>query len=210
MQVARCRSATLRAGASSLRRCLATQASSAKFLVGGNWKCNGTVESVTKLVSDLNAGSVPNDIDIVVAPVALHIKQVLDSLKPPYQIAAQNCWTKGPGAYTGEVTADMLVDMGVPWVIIGHSERRALCAETDDVVGVKSAYAMSSGLNVIACIGETLDQREANELWNVLDGQLQALASHIKSEDWDHLVVAYEPVWAIGTGKVATPEQAQV
>jgi triosephosphate isomerase (TIM) len=202
--------ARMRPGASHVHRAISCSASNAKFFIGGNWKCNGTKASVSKLVSDLNAGSVPSDVDVVVAPVALHIQQVLDNLKSPYQLAGQNCWTKGPGAYTGEVTAEMLVDLGVPWVIIGHSERRALCAETDDVVGIKTAHAMDAGLKVIACIGETLDQREAGDLWDVLGAQLEALKKNVSEEHWDKLVIAYEPVWAIGTGKVATPEQAQV
>lgn len=192
-----------------LRRNVTCQGSRAKFMVGGNWKCNGTVDSVNQLVSELNDGSVPNDVDIVVAPVAVHIPKVLESIKKPFVVGAQNCWTQGPGAYTGEVTADMLADLGVPWVIIGHSERRALCAETDDVVGVKSAYAIHAGLNVMACVGETLEQRDAGDLWKVLDTQMQSVKKHVQEKDWDKLVIAYEPVWAIGTGRVATPEQAQ-
>lgn len=200
----------LHTGATRLHRSVACKASNAKFLVGGNWKCNGTQESVRKLVSGLNAGKVPNDIEVVVAPVFIHIKQVIDTLQPPIRVGAQNCWSHGGGAFTGEVTANMLADMGVPWVISGHSERRALCNETNDVVGDKTAYAIGAGLNVIACVGESLAQRESGELWNVLDGQMTSLKDHVASEDWDKLVIAYEPIWAIGTGVVASPAQAQV
>lgn len=199
----------LRLGASRLQRGVSCRASNAKFLVGGNWKCNGTQESVSKLVSGLNSGNVPGDVDVVVAPVFIHLKQVIDTLDLPVQISAQDCWTGEGGAFTGEVTADMLADLGVPWTITGHSERRALCGETSDMVGEKTAYAISKGLKVIACIGESLPQRESGELWDVLDGQMAALKSHVQAKDWSDVVIAYEPIWAIGTGVVATPDQAQ-
>ena len=200
----------LRLGAHRVHRTVACKASNAKFLVGGNWKCNGTQDSVSKLVSGLNAGSVPGDIDVVVAPVFIHLKQVIDTLDLPIQISAQDCWTGEGGAFTGEVTADMLAELGVPWTITGHSERRALCGETNDIVGEKTAYALTKGLKVIACIGETLPERESGQLWDVLGGQMAALKSHVPAQDWANMVVAYEPIWAIGTGVVATPDQAQV
>lgn len=183
--------------------------SSRKFLVGGNWKCNGTVESVKTLVSDLNAGSVPADIDIVCAPVFIHLPYVLDNLSTRFDVSAQNCWTE-PGAFTGEVSADMLVDMGVPWVITGHSERRALIGETSQHIGEKSAYAIDKGLKVIACVGESLPERESGRLWDVLSEQLSGLKDNIPMSSWSKVVIAYEPVWAIGTGVVATADQAQV
>jgi triosephosphate isomerase len=102
----------------------------------------------------------------------------------------------------------MLKDAGVPWVITGHSERRALCGESNKFVGEKTGHALDVGLSVIACVGETLDQRNGGNLWHVLDTQMQALFDHVGSE-WPRVVVAYEPVWAIGTGVVASPEQAQ-
>lgn len=183
--------------------------SSRQFLVGGNWKCNGTVESVKTLVSDLNAGSVPSDIEIVCAPVFIHLPYVLDNLNSNFAVSAQNCWTS-PGAFTGEVSADMLVDMGVPWVITGHSERRALIGETSQHIGDKSAYAIRQGLKVIACVGESLPERESGRLWDVLSEQLSGLKDNLSMSEWSKVVIAYEPVWAIGTGVVATPEQAQV
>lgn len=102
----------------------------------------------------------------------------------------------------------MLKDAGVPWVITGHSERRSLCGESNKFVGEKTGHALDVGLSVIACVGETLDQRNGGNLWHVLDTQMQALFDHVGNE-WPRVVVAYEPVWAIGTGVVATPEQAQ-
>lgn len=167
------------------------------------------MESVKTLVSDLNAGSVPSDVDIVCAPVFVHIPYVLDNLDSRFNVSAQNCWTD-PGAYTGEVSADMLVDMGVPWVITGHSERRALIGETSQHIGEKSAYAIDKGLQVIACVGESLPERESGKLWDVLSEQMSGLKDHISLADWSKVVIAYEPVWAIGTGVVATPDQAQV
>ena len=178
--------------------------------MGGNWKCNGTISSVDALVRDLNNGDIPSNIDVVVAPTFVHLRQVADTLRSPFQVSAQNCWTGGDGAYTGEVTADMLADMRVPWVITGHSERRDYNKESNEFVAEKTKYAVSKDRKVIMCIGETLAQREGGDLWNHLGGQLKALADVLKESEWNSLVIAYEPIWAIGTGKVATPEQAQV
>uniref|UniRef100_A0A383W3H3 Triosephosphate isomerase n=1 Tax=Tetradesmus obliquus TaxID=3088 RepID=A0A383W3H3_TETOB len=192
---------------SSSPRDVRAEASNARFFVGGNWKCNGTHASVEKLVQELNAGSVPSDIDVVVAPPFIFLDMVRLSLKNEYQVAAQNCWVKSDGAFTGEISAEMLVDTLVPWVITGHSERRSLCGESSKFVGEKTGHALDVGLKVIACVGETLDQRNSGSLWYTLDSQMQALFPNVK--DWSRVVVAYEPVWAIGTGQVATPEQAQ-
>ncbi|EFN54097.1 triosephosphate isomerase chloroplast type [Chlorella variabilis] len=182
-----------------------------RFFIGGNWKCNGTVESVTQLVKDLNAGSVPpaDKVEIVVAPTFVHLDMVKKTLNPPFEIGAQDCWVGKGGAFTGEVSAEMLHDFGIPWVILGHSERRSLCREDDELVGQKCEYALSQGLKVIGCIGETLAQRESGHMFDVLDAQLRAIANHTSLGNWVNMVIAYEPVWAIGTGVVATPEQAQ-
>lgn len=173
-------------------------ASKAKFFIGGNWKCNGTFASVDKLVSDLNAGSVPSDVDIVCAPTFLHLDFAKNKLAPKYQVAAQNCWVNGDGAYTGEISAEMLRDEGVKWVILGHSERRSLCGESNEIVGKKCEHALETGLSVIACVGETLEQRNGGNMFKVLDAQMKALVDSVK--DWSRVVIAYEPVWAIGTG----------
>jgi triosephosphate isomerase len=173
----------------------------------GNWKCNGTLDSVNQLIKDLNAGSIPSDVDVVIAPTFVHLETVKQKITGPYHIAAQNCWTGKGGAFTGEISAEMLKDMGIPWVILGHSERRSLCGESEQVVGTKVEYALSQGLKVIACIGETLEERESGEMFNVLDKQLEPIMKAV--DDWSNVVIAYEPVWAIGTGVVATPDQAQ-
>ncbi|KAK9826910.1 hypothetical protein WJX81_008567 [Elliptochloris bilobata] len=181
--------------------------STGKFLVGGNWKCNGTLDSVSKLISELNSAKIPDDIEVVVAPTFVHLQLAVDKLSPRYQVSAQNCWVGKQGAYTGEIAAEQLVDMRVRWVILGHSERRSIFGESSEFVGDKVATALQNGLKVIACIGETLEQREGGQMFAVLEGQLKGVADRIP--DWQKVVIAYEPVWAIGTGKVASPAQAQ-
>jgi triosephosphate isomerase len=180
-----------------------------EFFVGGNWKCNGTTEDIKKIVTTLNEGQVPSPdvVEVVVSPPFVYLTLVKSLLKPEFQIAAQNCWVKKGGAYTGEVSAEMLVNLGIPWVILGHSERRALLNESNEFVGDKVAYALAQGLKVIACVGETLEQREAGSTVDVVAAQTKAIADRVSN--WTDVVIAYEPVWAIGTGKVATPAQAQ-
>ncbi|KAH9552722.1 hypothetical protein CY35_09G081100 [Sphagnum magellanicum] len=179
-----------------------------KFFVGGNWKCNGTVEEVKKICCMLNTGEVPcpNHIDTIVAPPFVFIPLVKSLLRSDFQIAAQNCWVKG-GAFTGEISAEMLVNIHIPWVILGHSERRTLCGESNEFVADKTEYALSQGLKVCLCVGESLKERENHETSNVVAKQTKAVADKIGC--WANVVIAYEPIWAIGTGKVATPEQAQ-
>nr|P21820.1 RecName: Full=Triosephosphate isomerase, cytosolic; Short=TIM; Short=Triose-phosphate isomerase [Coptis japonica]AAB62730.1 triosephosphate isomerase [Coptis japonica] len=180
-----------------------------KFFVGGNWKCNGTSEEVKKIVTLLNEAEVPSEdvVEVVVSPPYVFLPFVKNLLRADFHVAAQNCWVKKGGAFTGEVSAEMLVNLGIPWVILGHSERRALLNESNEFVGDKTAYALSQGLKVIACVGETLEQREAGSTISVVAAQTKAIAE--KVSDWTNIVVAYEPVWAIGTGKVASPAQAQ-
>lgn len=186
-------------------------ASDAKFFVGGNWKSNGTVTTVKELVKGLNAGAAnidPAKVDVVVAPTFVHLDYVNAHLdKAKFAVAGQNISPSGTGAFTGEIAGETLLDLGIGWVITGHSERRSMFGESSDVVAAKTARALDLGMSVIPCIGETLEQRESGELWAVLESQVQPLVNEIK--DWSRVVVAYEPVWAIGTGVVATPAQAQ-
>ena len=170
-------------------------------------RCNGTRESIRKLVGDLNSTKPMENMEVLCSPPTLYLDQVLSSLDPRYGVAAQNAWASGPGAFTGEVCAEQLRDVGLKWVILGHSERRSLCGESNEMVGRKTAYALAAGLKVILCVGETLAEREQNITFKVITQQLGAVASVVK--DWTNVVIAYEPVWAIGTGKVATPAQAQ-
>ncbi|KAI5079475.1 hypothetical protein GOP47_0004954 [Adiantum capillus-veneris] len=188
-------------------RGVVTMAGTGKFFVGGNWKCNGTKDSIAKLVGDLNGAKLEDDVEIIVAPPFVYISQVKDTLTAPIQISAQNSWSGKGGAFTGEISAEQLKDTGCEWVILGHSERRHVIGETNEFIGKKAAYALSQNLKVIACVGEKLEEREAGKTFNVCFEQLKAFADAVPS--WDNIVIAYEPVWAIGTGKVATPLQAQ-
>ncbi|KAM1760713.1 hypothetical protein EV1_003413 [Malus domestica] len=188
-------------------RGVVAMAGTGKFFVGGNWKCNGTKDSIRKLVADLNSAKLEADVDVVVAPPFLYLDQVKSSLTDCIELSGQNSWVGKGGAFTGEISVEQLKDIGATWVILGHSERRHVIGEDDQFIGKKAAYALSEDLGVIACIGEKLEEREAGKTFDVCFQQLKAFADAVPS--WDKIVVAYEPVWAIGTGKVASPEQAQ-
>ena len=179
-----------------------------QYFVGGNWKCNGTLAFLKDMIENtLNKVEYdPAKVQVAIAPSTIHIPNALALLSNHIIVSAQNCSAQGNGAFTGETSADILVDMGLKWVILGHSERRSLYGESNEVVAKKTKYALEKGLNVILCIGEKLDEREAGTTNNVLKAQMDACKDSVK--DWNKVVVAYEPVWAIGTGKVATPDQA--
>eukprot|EP01084_Bolivina_argentea_P109554 195832_1 len=186
-----------------------------KAFVGGNWKCNGTVESVNQLVSALNdAGELPSNVEVVVAPTAIHVDLVKRNIRNDISVSMQNCGKdKGYGARTGEMSADMILDFGLKWTLTGHSERRVGFGEggeSSNLVAEKTKTALDAGLSVIACIGESFDERQSgNTLKVILDSHMSALKDKLSSVDWTRVVIAYEPVWAIGTGLTATPEQAQ-
>lgn len=182
---------------------------SRKFFVGGNWKMNGSKKSVAELVEVLNKGQRNANTDVVVAPPFVYIEQVKASLTSEIGIAGQNCYKLEKGAFTGDISADMLKDVGAGWVILGHSERRHVFGESDQLIGEKVAYALKVGLKIIPCVGEKLEERQANRTEEVIFRQLAAIAANIKKEQWASIVIAYEPVWAIGTGVNATPAQAQ-
>src|SRR6056300_876182 len=135
-------------------------------------------------IGEYGVGSIPSDVDVVVSPTFVHIQAVKDTLSGPYQIAAQNCWVSKGGAFTGEVSAEMLKDANIPWVILGHSERRSLCGETNEFVGLKTKYALDTGVKVVACIGESLAQREAGDTLNVCFAQLKAIVDCVTEKDW--------------------------
>ncbi len=179
-------------------------------LVAGNWKLNGSRESVKALASALSAGAQGLSCDLLVCPVSVHIADVQSLLENTVvQVGAQNCSDEDAGAYTGEVSAVMLKEFGCSHIITGHSERRALYGETSSIVAKKTAAALRSGLTPIVCIGETLEQRQAGQLQSVIDEQLDAVINEIGIEAVGDAVIAYEPVWAIGTGQSASAEQAQ-
>ena len=164
-------------------------ASSARqFFVGGNWKCNGSVSQTKELVNMLNTANIPLNTQVVVAPSSVHLSNVKNSIRSDIQVSGQDCWLQGNGAFTGETSAEMLKDLGAEWSLVGHSERRGK-GETNEEVALKAAYALEQGLSVIACLGETKEQREANQTMQVVTEQLGAYAKHIK--DWSKVVIAY-------------------
>lgn len=178
-------------------------------VAAANWKCNGTQESLNKLIDVFNGHQINHDVQCVVAPTFIHIPLVQSKLtNPKFAISAENAIAKS-GAFTGEVSMPILKDMNVNWLILGHSERRTYYGETNEIVAQKVAEAYKQGFYIIACIGETLQQREAGKTAEVVLKQSAAIAKLLPKEAWSKIVLAYEPVWAIGTGKVATPEQAQ-
>lgn len=152
-------------------------------------------------------------LQVVIAVPSIHLQWCRDNFRKEISAASENVAVhNGYGAYTGEISGEMLKDLGVQWTLTGHSERRVgfeMPGESSELVGRKTASALRAGLHVIACIGEHLHEREAGNTLAVCASQLAAIAAHVSEEDWKRIVVAYEPVWAIGTGKVATPEQAE-
>ncbi len=179
-------------------------------LIVGNWKMNGSVTSAATLVNDLRATPVPEGVDVAVCPPLVHITLVHDALAGSgIGLGAQNVSEYTVGAYTGEVSATMLQELGCQYVIVGHSERRALFGETDARVVAKVHQVLAAGMTPIVCVGETLAQREANETEAVIAAQVNVVLDALTQEELALLVIAYEPVWAIGTGKTAAPEEAQ-
>lgn len=182
-----------------------------KYVIGGNWKSNGDVDFATKHITDnLNTAEFDTEkVEVVIAPTDIHLTTVKSLANKKINVSAQDLSQYGRGAYTGNVTADQLTDIGIKWTLTGHSERRTLFHETDQDVAVKTKIAIENGMNVMVCIGELLEQRESGETDEVNARQLQAVADELTEGQWGNVVIAYEPVWAIGTGKVATPEQAE-
>lgn len=182
------------------------------YLIAGNWKMNGSLDGNAALMRDLLLDCRKyGQIEMLVCPPALYLQDVGQHIgNAPIRMGAQNlCAHDKPGAYTGEIHGGMLRDVGCTYVIVGHSERRSLYGETDAVVAQKFSTALACGLKPVLCIGETLEQRERGETENVLKLQLQAVLDTVGIAAFKHAVVAYEPVWAIGTGRTASPEQAQ-
>jgi len=163
---------------------------------------------VNDLVGILNSSALTSNTEVVVAPSQVHIQSVVEKLRGDVSVGSQDVWMKGKGAFTGETSAEMLTDMGVKWSIVGHSERRGN-GEGNEQVAAKAKYALDSGLSVIACCGEPLENREAGTTNDFVFPQIKAYADAFTAEDWERVVIAYEPIWAIGTGLTATPEQAQ-
>ena len=179
-------------------------------LVAGNWKLNGSRSSVKALATALVDGVSDVTCDVLVCPSFVHIQDVQSVVaNSAIKLGSQNCSTQSSGAFTGEVAAEMLQEFGCSHIIVGHSERRQLFGESDAVVAEKAAAVQNAGLIPIICIGETLEEREAGNWQSVMSAQLDAVIAVIGIDAFANAVIAYEPVWAIGTGKSASSEQAQ-
>ncbi|NLW04665.1 MAG: triose-phosphate isomerase [Pseudomonadaceae bacterium] len=178
-------------------------------LVAGNWKMHGSQQMVTSLLKELLSKQAPNA-RLLVFPPYLYLSQAAELLAgSPIGVGAQDCSQAEEGAYTGEVSAAMLADLGVSHVLLGHSERRQYHAETDSQVLEKAKRVLAANLIPVVCVGETLAEREAGATAEVVLQQLTAVLEGLSLDELKKVIVAYEPVWAIGTGLTATPEQAQ-
>lgn len=183
-----------------------------KAFVAGNWKMHGSKASIMALVSDLNSKiSEVGDVEVAICPPAIYIDFVTRTLTTDrIAVGAQNMAVEPEqGAFTGEQSAAMIKDMGCTYVVLGHSERRAIYGETDAEVAEKVAVALRSNVIPILCVGETLEERESGTMQQVIATQLDAVITQVGIDAFNKVVVAYEPVWAIGTGKTASPAQAQ-
>ncbi|MBU8899931.1 triose-phosphate isomerase [Corallococcus sp. H22C18031201] len=181
-------------------------------IVAGNWKMNKTVPEALALVRELRAQVAPlgDKVEVVVAPPFVALQAVHVALEgAPLQLAAQNCHWEASGAFTGEVSAPMLAELGCAYVIVGHSERRQFFGETDETVNKRAHAVKKAGMTPILCVGETLAEREANRTLEVVERQVRGALVGFEAADVAKFVLAYEPVWAIGTGRTATTAQAQ-
>lgn len=181
-------------------------------LVVGNWKMHGNQAANAALVSNLlRMLPAASHVDVVVCPPLVYLSTVHEQLvSSVVKLGAQNVCTEMQGAFTGEVSATMLRDCGCEFVIVGHSERRQLFGESDEQVAVKASVALRNGLTPIVCVGESLAQRDAGTTLNIIGRQLSAVQEVLSAAELKSIVIAYEPIWAIGTGRTASPEQAQV
>lgn len=179
-------------------------------IVAGNWKMNGSSESINQLVVGLNATIENTPVEVVVAPSFPYLAQVDNLLeKSSIKMASQNVSEQGSGAFTGEVSISMLQDFAVDYVLVGHSERRSIYGETDQVIAEKAKALLATELTPVLCIGESLEQREQNITLDVCFSQIDAVLNLVGVNAFEQVVIAYEPVWAIGTGLSASAEQAQ-
>ena len=183
-----------------------------KKIVAGNWKMNLDKSSSEHLVKEiLESTQEKKDIQIVLSPPFIYLEQIVKDCisRPDVLIAAQNCSAYDNGAFTGEVSTNMLKSIGVDYVIIGHSERRQFFSESNDVLMNKISLSLSNNLKVIFCCGEDINQREKDLHFEIIEDQLKSTVFKLSANDFSKIVIAYEPIWAIGTGKTATSDQAQ-
>lgn len=182
-----------------------------KPLMAGNWKMHKNIPEAIAMVKELKPLiSDVKDVDVLICPVFTAIYPLANEAKGSnIQIGAQNVYWEPKGAFTGEIAVSMLSDAGCSFVIIGHSERRQYFAETDETVNKRTKATLDANLIPIVCVGETLQERESNNTFNVIEKQVRDGIKKFSKEEAEKIVIAYEPVWAIGTGKTATPQQAQ-
>jgi triosephosphate isomerase len=179
-------------------------------MIAGNWKMFKTIPEAVSLATEIRNGADRPEVEVLVAPPFTALAAVAAALDgSTVRLAAQNMHAEKEGAFTGEICPAMLRDVGCSHVILGHSERRQLFGETDEGVARKTKVALEAGLVPISCLGETLAEREAGKTMDVVGRQVDAVLRALTAREASSIVIAYEPVWAIGTGKVATPEQAQ-
>lgn len=181
-----------------------------RTLIAGNWKMNGSLAANANLLAEIAAGLSVQACDVLVCVPAIYLAQCAKDVEGgAILLGAQDVSVHDAGAYTGEISAAMLADFACRYVIVGHSERRAYHHESNELVAQKTVQALKSGICPIVCVGETLEQRELGQTAEVLTAQLQAVLDLLDAEALGRIVIAYEPVWAIGTGKTATPQMAQ-
>ncbi|MGO1657151.1 MAG: triose-phosphate isomerase [Marinobacter sp.] len=180
-------------------------------IVAGNWKMNGSRDLSEELVGYIRseAETLDSGVEVVIIPPAIYIGDVLKQAHKLLSVGVQNVGQWQSGAYTGEISSEMAKDAGCRYVLVGHSERRQLFGETDELVAAKVSRVLSSGLTAIVCVGETLDERESGQAEAIVAAQVRSGLAQVEKGDWQNVVVAYEPVWAIGTGKTATSMDAQ-
>ena len=182
-----------------------------KPIIAGNWKMNNSIPEAIELVNGLKRALANiSEVDIVVCPTYIALSEIGDMLtESNIALGAQNIFWEPKGAYTGEISADMLKDAGCEYVIIGHSERRAYFSETNETVNKRLKCALAAGLTPIVCVGERLDEREAKKTFDVVGDHVTNGLAGLSNDEAKKTIIAYEPVWAIGTGRTATPQQAE-
>lgn len=181
-----------------------------KAIIAGNWKMNNTPAQTTALINEMKPLVADADCEVVLCVPFVDIPAAVEAAKGSnIKIGAENVHFKDSGAFTGEVSADMLLELGVEYVVIGHSERRTYFGETDQTVNLRTLKALEKGLKPIICVGETLEQRELGYTETLLKYQTKMALTNVTADQLKNVVIAYEPVWAIGTGKTATADQAE-
>ena len=179
-------------------------------IVAGNWKMNNDLAQTEDLITDLKKQTQTSNAQVMIAPTFTNLYNAFEALRlDDIEVIAQNMHFAANGAYTGEISAAMLKSVGVNTVILGHSERRAYFNETDDLLAKKVDASLENEMRVIFCFGEELSDRQSGQHFNIVESQIRNGLFHLSADDWNHIVLAYEPVWAIGTGETASPEQAQ-